>query len=195
MADGKTADDDTRRSDRALAGAIRAITLGTIGLVLVLLLAFEALELRHGGWAGAVTLSLALLIGGYLVGLLFAVPKTSGAEGVASAHADTTVSHDGTSLKGARTVSLQRRILLVNTSFEQISDWLTKIIVGVGLVQFQPILTFAENKTAGLARDLASGTFTAAEAEPVAAAILIAFPALGVLLGFYSVRLYIAWAI
>ena len=191
-------DDDEIRQNRALAGVIRAATLRTLAVVLVLLLTFEVLQLRNGGWAGAATLSLALLIGGYLVGLLFAVPKTPGAEGLTTAHADASVaavSSDGTTVQGQRTVALQRRILLVNTSFEQISDWLTKIIVGVGLVQFQPILMFVEAKTTALANDLAGGTFTPAEAQPVAAAILIAFPALGVLLGFFSVRLYIAWAI
>jgi tetratricopeptide (TPR) repeat protein len=195
--DQKDAMDRTGEENRKLAGAIRAITLLSLAAVLALLLIFEIIQLRGGAWAGAATLSLALLIGGYVVGLLFAVPKTP-SEGLTATQqtgTSTAVSSNGDAVRGERTTALQRRILLVNTSFEQISDWLTKIIVGVGLVQFKPILDFVETRIGWLATDLSSTTFSVAEAQPVATAIVIAFPALGVLSGFFSVRLYIAWAI
>jgi hypothetical protein len=175
---------------QALATAIRLWTIGALAGILAVLLVFEVLQLRNGDWAGAVVLSVALFGGGYLVGLLFAVPRTTGADPAAPL-----AQGNDTLPEGQRTAALQRRILLVNTSFEQISDWLTKIIVGVGLVQFQPILAFMERNTKSLATDLTGANFDAAHAEPLAAGILIAFPVLGVLMGFFSVRLYIAWAI
>ena len=172
-------DEIEARQNRALANAIRGITLWSLVGVLFLLFEFETVQLRGGAWAGAATLSLALLLGGYLLGLLFAVPKTPPSDG------DT----------ATQTTAQQRRILLVNTSFEQISDWLTKIIVGIGLVQFQPILSFVEMRIEILARDLSTTSFSETAAGPVAAAIVLGFPTLGLLLGFFSVRLYIAWAI
>lgn len=182
--------DEERQSDRVHAAQIRVWTVGSLAGALGMLLIFEVIQLRDGDWAGALALSVALVSGGYLIGLLFAVPRTTGSDAVASAPAGDVKQPDG-----QRTATLQRRILLVNTSFEQISDWLTKIIVGVGLVQFQPILTFMQDRTSRLAADFAGPHFEAAHAEPLAAGILIACPGFGVLLGFFSVRLYIAWAI
>ena len=78
---------------------------------------------------------------GLLIGFLFGIPRTL--QGLPEA-AD------------ARLSESVRQRYMVNTNLEQVSDWLTKIIVGVGLVQFG----FVEivQRTKGAARSpLANG--------------------------------------
>src|SRR5262245_43225237 len=70
-------------------------------------------------WGVAILWSLGCIASGLLVGFLFALPRTT----------------EGTEVKpasgsgGAGEAQLARR-LRVNTNLEQISDWVTKIIVG-----------------------------------------------------------------
>ena len=101
------------------------ITLTTIaplvGLVSIILYACSA------GWGVAFSLigkltilSLASLIVGGLFGFLFGIPKTMQDN---SAHPNTTK-------------------FIINTNLEQISDWLTKIIVGIGLIQIKNLPTY-----------------------------------------------------
>jgi hypothetical protein len=47
-----------------------------------------------------------------------------------------------------------------NTSLEEISDWLTKIIIGLGLVQFQTFLSYLYNAAAFAASFIAQSNFT-----------------------------------
>src|SRR6266498_647278 len=68
----------------------------------------------------------ALMIGGFL-GFLFGIPRTG-----------TVIESD---VHG-------------NTNLEQISDWLTKILVGVGLTQISEIPTFLEKLSASLEANL-----------------------------------------
>jgi len=74
-----------------------------------------------------------------------------------------------------------------NTNLEQISDWLTKIIVGVGLVQLSTL--------PGKLRALAGYFATAFGAEPVAPSVVLAiqgyFGIFGFLLGYLWARLYL----
>ena len=74
-----------------------------------------------------------------------------------------------------------------NTNLEQISDWLTKIIVGVGLVQLSTL--------PGKLRALAGYFATAFGAEAVAPSVVLAiqgyFGIFGFLLGYLWARLYL----
>jgi tetratricopeptide (TPR) repeat protein len=64
---------------------------------------------------------------GFLIGFLFGVPRTIESNNSVSS------------------VNSQTRVQ-ANTNLEQISDWLTKILVGVGLTQITPILSFIKTK-------------------------------------------------
>jgi len=64
---------------------------------------------------------------GFLIGFLFGVPRT-------------VESNDPTLTKNSQTR------VHANTNLEQISDWLTKILVGVGLTQIMPILSFLKTE-------------------------------------------------
>ena len=68
-------------------------------------------------------------ISGLLIGLIFGVPKNFTNKGASNAYL-------------AAEDSRARQFYSVNTNLADISDWLTKIIVGVGLTQFKEIQHF-----------------------------------------------------
>lgn len=83
-----------------------------------------------------------------------------------------------------------------NTNLEDISDWLTKIIVGLGLVELRNMPGYLRRATNFLAQGLAaptsSGVVPLNEARTVAAAILIFYSLLGFLGVYLITRLYLA---
>jgi hypothetical protein len=74
-----------------------------------------------------------------------------------------------------------------NTSLEQISDWLTKMIVGVGLVEIKII----PGKLRHLAEYISRGLGGSIQAEIFAFAILLFFSVCGFLFGFLWARIYL----
>ncbi|MEU8820653.1 hypothetical protein [Actinoplanes sp. NPDC048796] len=115
---------------------------------------------------GSMVAAGAFVVGGF-TGFLFGIPRTAQAEEPAP---------DGTT---------QRRIgYRVNTNLEQISDWLTKILVGVGLIQLPQI--------ADAGRRLATLVAAAMGAGPgslgMAAGLLVYFLGNGFLGGYYLTR-------
>src|SRR5262245_229949 len=68
---------------------------------------------------------------GCLLGFLFGIPRTLQRGSDAGSH------QSKAGLGGEDSVGLPaHRFFISNTSLEDISDWLTKIIIGIGLVQF-----------------------------------------------------------
>jgi hypothetical protein len=112
----------------------------------------------------------ALLIGS-LLGLLFAIPRALQAEQVLAA---------GSVGSGYR----------ANTNLEQISDWLTKILVGVGLTQIREVPPLL----AALASYIAPGLGGGISAPSLAVAILIFFSIAGFLASYLWARLYLGGA-
>jgi hypothetical protein len=72
----------------------------------------------------------------------------------------------------------------VNTNLEQISDWLTKILVGVGLIQLTKIAAAAT----ALINIVAKGMGGGAGATTVAGGILVYFLGNGFLSAYYVTR-------
>lgn len=120
-------------------------------------------------FACGILVGLAAVLVGALAGFIFGIPKH-----VATA---------GGSPGGAESNEYEG-----NTSLEQISDWLTKILVGAGLVELKGLpgalrefgLVFKENKALG------SVGFVAGPA------IAIAFAVSGFLLSYLWTRIYMA---
>ncbi|MDN3547185.1 hypothetical protein [Mucilaginibacter aquaedulcis] len=113
----------------------RVITLLWLLILIGLLsLAFPAtVKILQNDWAGALTtigsglfLAGAATLVGSIIGFLFGVPKNN----------------NETDGNKETSPSYQQTLYQPNTNLEQISDWLTKIIVGVGLVEINKIIAF-----------------------------------------------------
>jgi hypothetical protein len=80
----------------------------------------------------------------------------------------------------------------VNTNLEQISDWLTKIIVGVGLVQLNSIPGFLWRVSTKLSHAFSKDGSVNQSAVPAICAAIVFFSVLGLLSGYLITRLYFA---
>ena len=124
-----------------------------------------------------------LLVGG-LLGFLFGVPRTEDDEAVQT-------QNDDTSESAGKQVDAKTRIR-ANTNLEQISDWLTKILVGVGLTQIRPILEFVYKQVVvRLAPGFAMAGNTTEINESLTIGVLIYFSASGFFVGYVWARVYL----
>lgn len=78
---------------------------------------------------------------------------------------------------------------LVNTNLEQVSDWLTKILLGAGLVQLQEMPAAVMRAADYVANGLGNGT-----SPSFAAALIVLFTIEGFLVGYLCTRLLLARA-
>jgi len=115
--------------------------------------------------SAALVLAGASLFSGVLVGFLFGIPKTL------QRKAD-----ESSSVSGAD--------YLPNTNLEEISDWLTKMLVGVGLVELGQIPKAIDSVAAYWER-----CFGPACPRPFAAGLIVYFSVIGFLLGYLWTRL------
>lgn len=116
----------------------------------------------------AVTGGASLMVGGGL-GFLFGIPRTLQSD-IVDNNRETTYR--------------------ANTNLEQISDWLTKILVGVGLTQLSSLPDGLSRLTAFIAQGMDDQTAH----QPFALGILLYFGACGFLYGYLWTRLYLAGA-
>jgi len=79
--------------------------------------------------------------------------------------------------------------LSINTNIEQISDWLTKIIVGLGLVNLNKIPLLLDNSAATLSKAL--GSYGQGQ-HAFSSALIIYFTVVGFIAGYLLTRLYIS---
>jgi uncharacterized membrane protein len=98
---------------------------------------------------------------GALIGFLFAVPRVN------------------------RT-AVGSAALLPNTNIETVSDWLTKILVGVGLINLRQIGEFLQATSSDLAGALGSK-------PSFAMALILYFFVVGLIQGYLLTRMFLAW--
>jgi hypothetical protein len=137
-----------------------------VGLAGVVLYA-AGQDQRLDALAIALLAAIASLVAGVLVGFLFGIPRTlSGSAGTSSGG------------------------YAANTNLEQISDWLTKILVGIGLTQLGTIRDGAAAlfATVGTAMSPAPSTTGAV----AAGSIVVYFSGFGFLVSWLSTRLFLA---
>jgi hypothetical protein len=171
-----------RRKDR-LFGSDEAMQrlayLMAAGCAVVALYATRSSE----GWfiAASVGLmtALAATVAAGLVGFIFGVPYTR--EGDSKTP---TATADDKAVAETPDSTLKYR---PNTSLEQISDWLAKMLVGVGLVEIKTVPANLQSVAEYVSRGLGGGP----HAATFAAAILVFFAACGFLFGFLWARLYL----
>lgn len=113
---------------------------------------------------------------GVFLGFLFGIPR---------AKAETVV----TPRTPGAPAETSQTTLSVNTNLEQISDWLTKILVGVGLTQLRTL----PDRISAAAHFMSDRTCAFA-CPPIAAAAIVVFVPLGFLFGYLATRLYISSA-
>lgn len=122
----------TGKRDLAAATVFAIIAAIGLGLLLVLL-EFRRDDVASSGASPrphvAMLWALACLSLGAVVGFLFAIPKIFQSSGEAPTPGEA----------GAAAAAVGSYRLMLNTNLEQVSDWLTKIIVGVGLVELREI--------------------------------------------------------
>jgi len=165
----------TTRSDEALDGSsvmgerppwMVAVVLLGIG---VLVIVAYGISVKSGVFLLVeLMLATAATVAGGFLGFLFGIPRPgqSRAEG---------------SVENASGVSDYQP----STNLEQVADWLTKILVGVGLVEL--------TKVRGLLGEFGSQirkTFTESGTEIVSQAVVIAFLAIGFIASFLWTRVY-----
>jgi MFS family permease len=166
--------DDTTRD---IVITMRVLLTGLVfGLYLVLAAggagnnaAAESIERTAMGWGLAYFAVL------FLIGFLFGIPRVLQADSAAEKKPD-----------------YQQR---VNTNLEQISDWLTKIIVGLGLVQLRTVPEKLHQAATFMAQSFTIGTTPPTNAAiSFAGAFIVFFSVLGFLAGYLSTRLFLAAA-
>jgi uncharacterized membrane protein len=75
--------------------------------------------------------------------------------------------------------------LLPNTNIETVSDWLTKILVGIGLINFKEIGAFLVRISGDLDGSLSAG-------KPFALALIVYFFVVGLIQGYLLTRMFLS---
>ncbi|HEX6372833.1 MAG TPA: hypothetical protein VF006_28180 [Longimicrobium sp.] len=146
------------------AGGGATLTVAVV-MVLANLAGFWVVRISpvHGSTAQLWAM-MCLAVGG-LLGFLFGIPR---------------VTLDGTDRVTHRP----------NSNVEIVSDWLTKIIVGVGLLQFHSLGRFVDRVSTDLGQALGGGN--AARASSFARALIVYFFIAGVIQGYLLTRMYLS---
>jgi hypothetical protein len=101
------------------------------------LFGFSRDSLLDGGRPFALAISVSLVVFfaasalGCFLGFLFGIPR--------SLQRASSAANAGDTNNAERRQAANSRPFVTNTSLEDVSDWLTKIIIGIGLVQFHAI--------------------------------------------------------
>jgi hypothetical protein len=144
--------------------------------------------------AYALSIALAALIVGIFLGFLFGIPRTLSSPSAQQrpGGGGKTESGDGSVIVGGGSDGSDSAIgggpnFGVNTNLEQISDWLTKIMVGVGLTQIGKLPA----ATKVLADALRPGFGDFAGAGTLGVLIVVFFSVCGFLIGYLWTRIYL----
>ena len=132
---------------------------------------------------------------GWFIGFLFGIPRFLSSDTLRQPEPVHRLQQDGAGALGGEPT---RSSLTVNTNLEQVSDWLTKIIVGVSLVESQAVLEKMKSAAMFMAASMrggaestllaasdsasSAGAAAAADAAPAASAVAAGVSAAGGLL-------------
>src|SRR6266536_2432132 len=142
--------------------------IATLGIV--------ASSLQFKGWTAVSVASVGVLVAaasalvGGLLGFLFGIPRTLQSQEAPRAGGETEI--------------------LANTNLEQISDWLTKILVGVGLVQLGKV----GDALGRLAGSLKPALGDSASSPTAGIAIMVTFALVGFLISWLWTRIFLPGA-
>lgn len=127
-----------------------------------------------GGFVGLLLLiSITALLAGGLLGFLFGIPKVNRQYAPGDDYA-------------------KSRKYFPNTNLEEVSDWLTKIIIGVGLTQLIRIPEYLRNLATGILKHVEYYQVSGNAAHPILVAVILYFLIAGFIVGYFYTRLYLA---
>jgi CheY-like chemotaxis protein len=129
--------------------------------------------------------ALACLASGGIIGFLFGIPRVLQDNNISVASPKTNEENRAADNLGQSSYRMQ-----VNTNLEQISDWLTKIIVGVGLIELRRLPEVLTSISTFLAKGV-DGTF---QTQVLASTVIVYFTMVGFLGTYLMTRIYLAQA-
>ena len=141
-------------------------------------------------FAVALLTAAAAFAAGGLLGFLFGIPRSLSSEAAPIAGRPATTTDDATSAQEvalSRTAGSRASRYGANTNLEQISDWLTKILVGVGLVQLGRLMSAGRELVDGLEPALGGGDFAAG----FGVSILVLYAVTGFMAGYLFARVFL----
>ncbi|NRR33568.1 response regulator [Oxalobacteraceae bacterium] len=153
--------------------------------------------------AWALIWGLGFCVSGMLFGFLFGILRNAPGAAIAVPPEASSAAVQGSSLEqqanGGDTLPLANAQPMqseINSNLVEVSDWLTKVIVGVGLVELKALPAGAQSVAEFIAPSLGLQPISAA--TPVAGGIMLFFSVLGFLIGYLMTRIYlgvlIKWA-
>jgi hypothetical protein len=188
MTEEKQPGSDRKASQTALVGMAWAMGGGLLVVFLFSLGATTGPGKFASTTAVAGLIAGAAAMAGALLGFLFGIPRALQAGERVPPPAPP--SKDDAKAE-AKAQEEQKAAYGANTNLEQISDWLTKILVGVGLTQIANLGSALKSVTAYIG----PGLEVTGHAEVMALAILLYFSIAGFLFGYLWTRLYMAGAL
>lgn len=176
----------TKYRDPALITLVTLLALGCGGYLISAASFYADEVLKVAAVRAATGWGLGYFAGGFLIGFLFGVPRVQQGDGVNAPPSTPGVP------PGSPTNSYRQ---LVNTNLEQISDWLTKIIVGLGLVELKTMPERLHRAALWMAKSLSNKEGAALEqAASFACGFIIFFTVVGFMAGYLLTRLYLSGA-
>jgi|GEM_PF-5238034 tetratricopeptide (TPR) repeat protein len=145
--------------------------LALVAAILIVAGAIFSALAAWSAWSGALLLSFAFFGVSLLFGFLFGIPKS--------------VSASATSESTKVTAEVP---LAINTNLEQISDWLTKIIVGIGLVQLKQLPAYVNQLVTYVSPLLVNTT----DSKSLCVNIFMYFTSVGFLSGWVGTRIFLS---
>jgi len=169
LSDDKT----TKEIWRATLPFILAVIAGLLFIFVYALQFLPNFAVSASVYGTVAIVAVASLIGGGFVGFLFGVPRTLSQNGQENDPSSSAIQ--------------------ANTNLEQISDWLTKILVGVSLTQIKAILSAINTLTGILAPGFGDPNLSEPKPSSISLTlgILTYFTICGFFLGYLWARLYL----
>ncbi|WP_041598487.1 hypothetical protein [Hahella chejuensis] len=165
----RTEREQTSDSNKALRTLRTAMFAGAAAIGLYAL-QFSAISQKTAVASVGLMVAGAFLLLGGVLGFIFGIPRTLQQE--------------------AGAADSQGAGYLANTNLEQISDWLTKMLVGVGLTQLTAMPSHLRVVTGYIAEGVGGGR----DASIFALSVLLYFSIIGFLFGYLWTRLFLAGA-
>lgn len=178
-----SSDDEHLRRDlqRIRRILVPFLVVGITGMVLYVV-AVSAVASAIAGLGYALAVAAAAVAFGSLLGFLFGIPKVlQGREGEAPSATVTAVPHAGAAVA---TLGAPRSVA-DNTNLEQISDWLTKLLIGATLTQLGKIADLVGQVAGVLATGALPGSTAA---RPFFAAVVVFWSIYGFFVGYLLTR-------